>query len=357
LKKLVVLAIIGIFLGSILGLGFVGYNFMNTPASQDAQEVVFEVEPGLSFTAVAKKLEKLNLISNADLLILYAKINKSIAQIKVGEYMISPHMLPLDIIDILKSGKSIERKITISEGLNMFEIANIFAEAGFGNLASNIEIFKDKELVKQLLGEDYESLEGYLYPETYTYTKYTPLKTIISQMVQLSNENWNKVKAKAESRAWTKHQVFTLASIIEKETGAGDERPLISSVFFNRLKKNMMLQTDPTVLYAKNLHLGLTPENTLQDNITRADLSFQHPYNTYTIKGLPPGPIANPGLASLQAAVEPAETDYLFFVSRNDGTHVFTKEYGDHKKAVSQFQLDAKAREGKSWRDLNKKKD
>ena len=149
---------------------------------------------------------------------------------------------------------------------------------------------------------------------------------------------------------WTRHEIVTLASIIEKETGAPFERLQISSVFHNRLKKKMRLQTDPTVIYARLLRTG-----NYHLSISRADLKTDHPYNTYTRKGLPPGPISNPGTAALKAVVNPADTDFLYFVSRNDGTHVFSKNYKDHSSAVTSFQMDPKAREGKSWRDLNKR--
>lgn len=351
MKKIIVGTIIGVFLVSVVGAFLTFENVINEPMSTEKTEVVFEVEPGQSFSAVMKKLETHKLIKSANGILLYTKINPSKAQIKVGEYMVSPHMRPFEIIDVLKSGKSIERKITISEGLNIFEIAELLTEAGFGKTEDIFNLLADKKFAQSLLAEDVDSLEGYLFPETYSYTKYTNLKSLITQMVQLSLQKWALVSEKAAVRGWSRHQVFTLASIIEKETGAPEERPLISSVFFNRLKKNMMLQTDPTVLYARALH-----NHKYEISITRADLQFQHPYNTYSRRGLPPGPIANPGLESLRAAVEPATSEYLFFVSRNEGTHVFTKDLASHNKAVSSYQLDPKAKEGKSWRDLKKNK-
>ena len=154
-----------------------------------------------------------------------------------------------------------------------------------------------------------------------------------------------------EVPGWTRHQIVTLASIIEKETGAPEERPLISSVFHNRLKKGMRLQTDPTVLYGKAERVG-----SFAINITTEDLRTPNRYNTYTIYGLPPGPIANPGREALSAVLAPAESTYLYFVSQNNGTHIFSSDYEAHNKAVKHFQLDPKAREGKSWRDLSKKK-
>ncbi|HEY1078907.1 MAG TPA: endolytic transglycosylase MltG, partial [Bdellovibrio sp.] len=188
------------------------------------------------------------------------------------------------------------------------------------------------------------------FPETYMLTKFTDTKTLISNMVKRFLYVYNEVAPEAQVLGWPRHKVVTLASIIEKETGAPEERPLISSVFHNRMQKNMRLQTDPTVIYGKAEQTGK-----IEINITRADLTTPTRYNTYTITGLPPGPIANPGKEALLAAVKPAASEFLFFVSQNDGTHVFSVDYKGHESAVKRFQLDRKAREGKSWRDLNKR--
>ena len=169
-------------------------------------------------------------------------------------------------------------------------------------------------------------------------------------MVNKFKEVYEQVGVKSSLQGWSRHQIVTLASIVEKETGAPQERPLIAAVFHNRLRIGMMLQTDPTIIYGKAMETG-----SIEINITRADLTRQTEYNTYTFKGLPPGPIANPGREALLAAVRPATTKYLFFVSHNDGTHEFSEDYKAHQKAVQKYQLDPKAREGKSWRDLNKK--
>jgi UPF0755 protein len=168
-------------------------------------------------------------------------------------------------------------------------------------------------------------------------------------MVERFKANFAKVTIPS-GFALTPYQIVTLASIIEKETGAPEERSVISSVFHNRMRLNMRLQTDPTVIY------GIWEQSGQWNrNITRQDLQTPTRYNTYTLPQLPHGPIANPGLQALQAAVAPAQTEFLFFVSRNDGTHVFSKNYAGHQQAVAEFQLDRKAREGKSWRDLKKR--
>jgi UPF0755 protein len=168
-------------------------------------------------------------------------------------------------------------------------------------------------------------------------------------MLQTMKAELSKLEAEIAQKAWSVHQILTMASIVEKETGAPWERDLIAGVFMNRFEKKMPMQTDPTVLYAKMLTTGK-----FERNITRDDLLREHPYNTYTRRGLPPGPIANPGLDAIRAVLKPSQTEYLFFVSRNDGTHVFSRTYSEHQEAVRRFQLDPSARQGRSWRDLTR---
>ena len=208
---------------------------------------------------------------------------------------------------------------------------------------------KDGKFIKELIGQELESLEGYLFPDTYYFARGDNLKKIIRTMVQRFKEVFSSVPKGNVNL--TPHEIVILASIIEKETGAGFERPLISSVFHNRLQQKMRLATDPTIIYGVLRETGKEIRN-----IRRIHLKAQNPYNTYLNEGLPPGPIGNPGKEALLAAVQPKNTNYLFFVSKNDGTHVFTSTYKEHQKAVRTFQLDPKMRQGKSWRDLKTKK-
>jgi UPF0755 protein len=267
----------------------------------------------------------------------------------VGEYAIRKNAVPPEIMAIITSGKSIEYAITVQEGFNIFEIGDLLERQGMIKKQEFMALAQDPAFIKELLGEVHPSLEGYLFPETYKITKFTGAKGLIRMMVERFKENYAKL---AISSGWslTRHQTVTLASIIEKETGAPEERAIISSVFWNRLKKKMRLQTDPTVIY------GVWQKNGVwAGNIRRDDLLSPSKYNTYLNEGLPYGPISNPGLEALKATIAPAQTEFLFFVSRNNGTHIFSKEYSQHQKAVGQFQLDRKAREGKSWRDLKKR--
>lgn len=333
------------------GVGFVGYQFLNSRPSDIVQDVVYEVNPGKSFNTIATELESKGLLTNAFFFSMYARIVGERSKLKVGEYLLRTNMKPKEVLEVITSGKSIARSFTVSEGLSIYEIADLYEKQGFGTAQNFMALVRDPQLIQGLLGEKQESLEGYLFPETYMLTKFTDTKTLISNMVKRFLYVYNEVAPEAQVLGWPRHKVVTLASIIEKETGAPEERPLISSVFHNRMQKNMRLQTDPTVIYGKAEQTGK-----IEINITRADLTTPTRYNTYTIPGLPPGPIANPGKEALLAAVKPAASEFLFFVSQNDGTHVFSVDYKGHESAVKRFQLDRKAREGKSWRDLNKTK-
>ncbi len=205
-----------------------------------------------------------------------------------------------------------------------------------------------------MLGIDVTSLEGYLFPETYNVTRFTTLRELVQNMVQNFKTNYAELEAEAKAKGraipLSRHELVTLASVVEKETGAPEERPLIASIFYNRLNKKMRLQSDPTIVFGLWVETGA-----YKQNITRDDINHPTRYNTYTVPRLPWGPISNPGRAALSATINPATTDNLYFVSRTDGTHVFTKTYEDHLRAVKTFQLDPAAREGHSWRELNKR--
>ena len=331
-------------------LYFVWNQFVNSPASGSSQEVIYEISTGKGFSSIAKELESQGVVKNADFFNAYARITGRRSQIKAGEYLLKTDMRPSQVLDILTSGKSLARSFTVSEGLSIYEVAALYERQKFGTAAEFMRLVRDRKFIQSLLGEERESLEGYLFPETYMLTKFTDARSLISSMVRRFLFIYEEVDKASQLKGWTRHQVVTLASIVEKETGAPEERPLISSVFHNRLLKGMKLQTDPTIIYGKAEKTGK-----IEINITRSDLSTPNRYNTYTIKGLPPGPIANPGREALMAAVKPATSNYLFFVSQNDGTHVFSQDYKGHQAAVERFQLDRKAREGKSWRDLQKR--
>jgi UPF0755 protein len=238
-------------------------------------------------------------------------------------------MPPADILSRLLAGRVVLHAVTIPEGYTIGQIADVLAQQQITDRAEFVRLAKDKSFMKSL-GVSAESVEGYLYPDTYRFARPTAakdvIKTMVDQLGQVMTAEW---QARAKDLHLTVHQVLTLASVIEKETGAGEERPQISSVFHNRLKKKIPLQSDPTVIY------GLP---NFDGNLHKKDLSNPSPYNTYRWAGLPPGPIASPGAQSIRAALYPVPSSYLFFVSRNDGTHQFSATLIEHNKAVEKYQ-------------------
>ncbi len=326
---------------------FFGYQLLKAPVSRDKSEVIFDVSPGSSLVQISNDLQARGLIRHSKVFQVFAKTKGLAAKFKVGEYSLNPAMTPEEIMNVLVSGKSIARSITIAEGLNIFDIAEIFEKNGIGTRAEFFKLVNDPIFIKSLLREDLKSLEGYLFPETYKVTKFEGQRSVLTQMVNRFLAVWKELEPQAQQKAWTRNQVVTFASIVEKETGASFERPVVSSVFHNRIEKKMRFQTDPTIMYGIALQQGKMPTN-----ITKNDLLTPAPYNSYTNAGLPPTPISNPGKEALLATLQPAQTKYLFFVSQNNGTHVFSETLEQHNKAVQNFQVNAKARENKSWRDL-----
>jgi UPF0755 protein len=348
---------IAIILGGLVALIAVGsfmmYDFSKSPIGDVTKDIVLIVNPGENYAAVVEDLGYQGVLKNYNQELLfnfYSRLVGARGKIKSGEYAINGSMTPKEIINILASGKSITRSFTVSEGLNIYEIALIFEKAGYGKKTDFLKACFNKSLLKKILNEEVYSCEGYLFPETYKIERNTSAEKLVSEMMETFVKTYLQIKDRNQL-GWTRSQIVTLASIIEKETGAPEERSLISSVFHNRLKKKMRLQTDPTVLYGI-----LDQTKSYKANITKTDLITPTKFNTYTNEGLPFGPISNPGKESLIAALEPKTSEYLYFVSKNDGTHIFNIEYESHLKSVSDFQLNAKAREGKSWRDLSSRK-
>ncbi|MCB0341064.1 MAG: endolytic transglycosylase MltG [Pseudobdellovibrionaceae bacterium] len=340
----VFLAVVLILILSLATLTWQAFQFWYSSPSQESERVVFEVPPGASFRRVAEDLEHKGLVGSAKKLTIMARLTGFTTKTRMGEYALDRTMRPIEILEIISSGKSIGYSFTVPEGTNMYEVARLLADQGLGDADEFLRLCQSKPLIRELLREDLPNLEGYLFPETYQMTKFTEEETLVRTMVQ----NFLKVYEELPHRetSLTRHQVVTLASVVEKETGAPEERPLIASVFHNRLKKSMRLQSDPTILYGILAETG-----EMKKNITKKDILTYNKYNTYRVNALPFGPISNPGRAALEATLRPATSEFLYFVSRNEGTHVFTKTYEDHQRMVRKFQLDPSMREGKSWRD------
>lgn len=323
-------------------------SFTSAP-STSKEVVIVDVPPGSSFSSVAKDMAMKGLIHNELAFKIYAKLLGYTTSLHVGEFEIRKNMSPAEILSQLASGKSVTYPITIPEGYNIFEITSVLEKQWPEKATEFLRLTKDPQFIQQILGNKLPSFEGYLFPDTYLISKYMSTKDIIKMMHKRFEEAYALLPKNEIAKSFTKNQIVTFASVIEKETGVAVERPLISSVFHNRLKKSMRLQSDPTIIYGVWVETG-----EYLKNIRRSDIRAPTPYNTYTIKALPIGPIANPGFESLRAVLEPVSSDYLYFVSKNDGTHVFSETLEKHNKAVRDYQLNRKAREGKSWRDQSK---
>jgi len=330
---------------AVLMAGAMFYYFISF-SPYEGKDVVFEVKPGEGFSRINGRLHNKGIISNPKIFHRYAQINGLMTKFKAGKFEIKTNSTMLDVFDILIKGQSITADVTIPEGKNLFEVAEILEKDGIIDSAKDfIKLSKSSALMKKL-GIEGERAEGYLYPDTYKFTPKSDPKLIISSMIDVFRTKTAGLDFNSAPLNLTLHQVITLASVVEKETGAAWERPKIAGVFINRLKKRMRLQSDPTTIY------GIY-EN-FNGNLRKADLLNKTPYNTYKIPALPIGPISNPGLKSISAVLKPEKHDYLYFVSQNDGTHAFSENYKKHKAAVEKYQKNWRARKGKSWRNLNK---
>jgi UPF0755 protein len=312
-------------------LGILFYFQTAYSVSKNYKSVSFKIERGMTLKRVSNKLKENQLIKSSLAFQVLAYLRNQQNKLLAGEFELSPSMPPLELLETITSGKTILHEVTIPEGLRIAEIAKLLDEKKIVTKESFLKSTRNKELIHsfEIPGS---SLEGYLFPDTYRFSKNTSAKELVKKMTQTFSKKAIKpgYKERAKKLGFDFNQIVTLASIIEKETGQAKERKKISSVFHNRLKKNMRLQSDPTVIYAIPNFDG---------NIHKKDLSIKSPYNTYKVKGLPPGPIANPGHASILAALYPETTKHLYFVSRQDGSHQFSNNLKDHNRAVKKYQL------------------
>ena len=307
--------------------------FAKTPYGQGTRTV--EIPAGGPH-ALAKLLAKEGVVSDADLFYRYVRRQGATPKLKHGEYEFAAPLTPAQVLAKIVSGQQKVYRFTVPEGLRVDEILPILASSELHLDLGKLEaLAKDTAFIHRL-GVPADTLEGFLYPDTYSFTRGFTEQSVLRKMIESALEQFKK--ANLRRKAGVKLdllQTMTLASIIEKETASPEERPRISCLFHNRLRLGMKLQTDPTVLYAMMLIRGHFVKN-----ITKKDLETPNPYNTYTVKGLPPGPIASPGAASITAALDPIECNDLYFVSRNNGTHVFCPDLKCHEAAVEKWQVE-----------------
>ena len=325
-------AIVAAAVALAAGSFFYNINYSIPTIGPDAAEV--RVEQGDSLASVARKLRERNVITNRWFFSLWARWRGAEKRIHQGLYRFEAGVTAREVLDRLVSGKGVYYSVTIPEGLTVKEIAMLLDKLEIADKDIFLREAVNPTLLASL-GLQNKSLEGYLFPSTYHFTPGTAEKEVIQTMAeQFRKVSLPLLMQRPKNMRLSAHEVLTLASIIEKETGVPEERAWVSAVFHNRLKQQMPLQSDPTVIYGAKDFNG---------NLTRKDLQEANPYNTYRIAALPPGPICNPGIASIKAALEPANVPYLYFVSKNDGTHLFSETIEAHNRAVKTYQPPARS--------------
>ncbi len=295
-----------------------------------------EIRRGSNSRAIMKMLQREGVLRDDFVPLVYLKTLQRGASLKAGVYEFSNASSPLGVLDKLIRADVILKSITIREGLDRFAVGEMMVAEGFGKKEEWKKKTADPEIIRDI-DPAATSVEGYLFPDTYKITPGTSVDGIIKLMTANFRKHFGSELAFI-TNGLDLHDTVTLASIVETEAQLEKERPVVASVYLNRHRLKMPLQADPTVIYAMKLR-GIW-----NGNITREDLRSDSEYNTYRRRGFPPGPIANPGLASLRAAASPASTDYLYFVSRNDGSHVFARSLAEHNRNVNEFQRNGAAR-------------
>ena len=320
-----------LFAAIVLGLpaaSWYCWQILNTRVAPPNGSVVVTVHPRSTFQSITVQLHRAGVLRKPELLQLWARYSGVDRRVRSGEYRIASPVSPLELLDVLQSPSHALRWVTIPEGLTASQVVDLFVQNGFGGRDVFAFVLSDPVLLRT-----YElpaaGVEGFLFPDTYAFEWSMEPDAVIGAMLKRYRQQSAALEQRRIAAGLSELEMVTLASVIEKETGQADERPLISGVFHNRLRLGIPLQSDPTVLYGRGN--GRSP-------LTRTDLTSLQPYNTYVHKGLPPGPIANPGRAALEAAVAPAHTAALYFVSRNDGSHSFSETLDEHNRAVRRFQ-------------------
>jgi UPF0755 protein len=301
---------------------------MLVPAQAGNRIIEIEIPKGATFKQVVEILYNQKLIKDKNLFLLIGRLTGADRKIRAGYYSIWGNMSPLDIFKIIRKGQIIEYEIKIVEGDSLLEISEKLSETGIMTKEDFMKLSKEPDFLA-FYDIESNSIEGYIFPDTYFIPKGVLPEDAIGSMIDRMREKYShELLARTEEIGMTEREVLTLASIIEKEAVVDSERPLISAVYRNRLKKNMLLQADPTAIY------GIKSS---REKITTKDLQRKTPYNTYGIKGLPPGPIASPGIKSIIAALYPADVSYIYFVSNNDGSHQFSVTAKEHLAAVKSY--------------------
>ena len=301
---------------------------LHAPLELPSAGVTISIPPGTPLQSVVAKLSRAGVVRYPKVLVVWARYHRMDRSVRSGEHHFSGSVSGMKVLEQLRSSAFSVRWVTVPEGMTAEQTAIILEEAGFGGRDVILGRMRDPSLLQRLLLPA-TGVEGYLFPDTYAFEWAMEPETIVAAMVQRFRQE-SAALAEARVRAGLSElEMVILASVIEKETGRAAERRLVAGVFHNRLRISMPLQSDPTVLYGRPAEIT--------GPLTRADLQYPSPYNTYQRLGLPPGPIANPGAAALAAAVSPGETKALYFVARGDGTHEFSASLAEHNRAVRRY--------------------
>jgi len=307
---------------------------LSTPYGSFGAEGVFvDIPTGSTLGGITRQLIAAGVVSDEVTFRLAARLEGATRRLQAGEYRFEEPATPREVVRRIVAGDVYTRRVTFPEGLTITQLAELFERQGLGSRADFVEAAGNASLIAHL-DPDASDLEGYLFPDTYPLPRRVTAADVVRAMVTGFEKAFDaELRSAAVARGLSVRETVTLASLVEKETAAADERGLVSAVYNNRLRIGMPLQCDPTVIYA------LMRAGTWNGNIRRQDLQFDSPYNTYRYPGLPPGPIAGPGRAALAAALNPADVPYLYFVSRNDGTHAFATTLAEHNRNVAQWQI------------------
>ena len=317
------------------GVAFYAYRQAAEPfKGYTGEEIFFTVSPGQPSGSIARALEREGITRDHRLFLAALWFKRAAGRLQAGEYRFEGPLSTLEVIDQLVAGEIHFVSVTIPEGLTYSETASHLSRRGLGDADALQDAFSRDDLIASLDPEA-NNLEGYLFPETYQFPRNPSPEAVARALVSRFTTVFNDERqARASDLDMNVREIVTLASIVEKETGLAEERPLIASVFWNRLNRGMSLQSDPTIIY------GLKLEGRYDGNLRRADLQWESPYNTYRVAGLPPSPIASPGQAAIDAVLSPPETKYLYFVSKNDGSHHFSTTLREHTNAVRRYQIE-----------------
>ena len=334
MRRLFWLAAVGLLIAAAAA-GVLWMRAMGPYKGYAGAEQIVEIPAGSGPAAIGRRLVDAGVVRDPiTWRIAVALAGDAARSLKAGEYRFTEPLAPRDVVAKLVKGEIDLLRVTFREGLTIAEMAAVYERQGLGTAAAFVEAASDASLVAAL-DPAATDLEGYLFPDTYGIARRATPSTLVRAMVARFERVFGPgLREAVKARGFTVREAVTLASLVEKETAVPEERPIVAAVYLNRLRTGMILQADPTVIYA------LQRAGRYTGNLNRENMAFDSPYNTYRYTGLPPGPIAAPGEGALEAVARPADVDYLYFVSRNDGSHVFSRTYDEHRRRVQEYQVE-----------------